>query len=153
MKTLKSLIVAIGFIPTLGFAQITIGEDGLYYQSKNQLYTGTYSEPIGSTGINNTYSIKEGLKDGESILYYENGNKKEVRSYLKGKMHGAWFTWNEKGVKTAEAYYTNDKKDRDWIVWDDNGVKRYEMFYKEGQKIGIWKMWDESGKLTMEKQY
>jgi antitoxin component YwqK of YwqJK toxin-antitoxin module len=126
-------------------AQVIIDEKGLYHNEDNELYTGTYIEfyPNGNKRIE--LSLNKGIIHGPVTLYFESGERNEIRSYSNGKMDGTWITWNQEGVKVAEANYRNGKKH-----WDDNGTLRFEMHYTNGEKTGLWKMFDESGKLVSE---
>jgi len=108
-------------------------------------FTGIYKEVDSSNRVTVENSIKDGLPDGNTFLYYPSGAKKELRTYNKGKKDGVWKTWNDTGVQTAEAGFKNGLKDGNWYVWDDNGVKRYEMFYIQGVKKGTWIIRDEKG--------
>ena len=45
--------------------------------------------------------LNEGEKDGISILYFDNQQKQEERSFKKNKMDGTWVTWNEQGIKVG----------------------------------------------------
>lgn len=140
-------------IPVNLSAQITEDENGIYYDDNKNLYNGTYIE-FHDNGVKKIeMNIKDGLKDGETILYSLDGKISEIRSYKQGKMDGTWTTFNEKDQKKAVANYQNDKKHGKWIIWDEKGVKRYEMEYSEGNRSGTWFMWDESGNLSSEKTY
>lgn len=153
MKKISLILVAlsIGLIPVL--AQITEGEDGIYYDKNKKPYTGVFTEYWPNGNLKMELPIKKGLKDGQANLYFENSGKNEIRSFKGGKMHGTWVTWNEKGTKIAEANYLNGKKHGKWLIWDDNGILRYDMTYKKGDKTGTWLMWDEEGKIIMEKSH
>ncbi len=108
----KSLIILSALLISIsGFSQIIEGEDGLYYNEKSQLYTGVYTEFYESGQKRIELNLVEGKKDGEVILYFENGSKKEIRKYKMNLMHGTWITWNEQTVKVAEANYNMGNKD------------------------------------------
>jgi antitoxin component YwqK of YwqJK toxin-antitoxin module len=127
-------------------------KNGEYYLGGGP-YTGTYKEYYSNSNISCELPIVKGKLDGVSIFYYEDGTKKESRSYSGGLKNGLWSGWDEKGNSTAEASYKNDMKDGNWYIWDEKGHKRYEMHYKEGAKTGTWNMWDENGVLIMTKNY
>ncbi len=135
------------------FSQITEGTDGRYFDQNNKPYSGIHKEFWKNDILKLEMPLKKGLKDGEVILYFENGTKNEIRAYKKGQMHGTWITWDEKGNKIAEANYIKGKKNGKWFVWDENGTLRFDMTYKKGEKTGKWMMWDEKGVLIMEKSH
>lgn len=153
MKRLIFLFTALVFIGFSGFAQILEDENGVFYADNSTPYNGTYKEYYLNGQTRLSIDIKEGIKDGEMYLYYEDGNINEVRSYKNNKMHGTWITYAPNNVKIAEATYNNGKKDGQWFIWDEKGTLRCEMFYKNGQKTGIWKMYDENGNLTDTKDF
>jgi antitoxin component YwqK of YwqJK toxin-antitoxin module len=126
--------------------------DGYYYKN-GMLYSGTYIENWSDDHVKMVQSIRNGLEDGITELYFMNGQLQEQRSYLEGQKHGLWITYNESGVKIAEANYRHDKKDGIWRIWDDKAVLRYEMYYTNGDKTGTWRQWDETGKLINERSY
>lgn len=148
-KLLLLFVVLIAFDVN---AQTLELKNGKYYQD-GKLFSGVYKESATSEKQISEMAIKKGLLEGESVYYYENGNKSELRSYKKGLKHGTWYTWDQQGNKTAEACYKKDLKEGKWYIWDEKGQKRYEMNYIKGEKEGTWYMWDEKGTLTMEKTY
>ena len=134
-------------------SQITIGDDGLYYDETGKLYTGIYVEKY-PTGTKKTeMSLVNGRKEGLTQIYYSNGVVNELRMYKNNLMHGTWVTWNEKGINTAEANYANDIKNGKWYIWDEQGIMRYDMTYFNGRKAGAWRMFDEHGILTATKEF
>ncbi len=128
-------------------AQEVIIKKGKYLDPKSgKPFFGVIKENNAENRLISETSIKDGLLDGNTTIYYNSGTKKEVRGYSKGKKEGIWKTWNEAGVQTAEAGFKNGLKDGNWFIWDDTGVKRYEMFYEKGEKKGLWIIRDENGK-------
>lgn len=134
----------------MSFAQVSMDEDGLYYNENDELYTGTYIEFHTNGNKKIEVSLAKGLPNGPVSIYFETGQINETRSYEKGKMHGTWITWNEEGVKVAQAQYKENLKHGDWYIWDDAGTQRFEMHYAMGKKIGTWKMYNEKGELVSE---
>ena len=124
-----------------------------YYYKNGMLYTGTYTEYWPKQTVKLVQNISNGLDDGITEVYFENGKLQEQRSYFEGQKHGIWYTYNEAGAKIAEANYRHNKKDGIWRIWDENGTIRYEMYYSNGEKTGTWRIWDENEKLTGERNY
>jgi antitoxin component YwqK of YwqJK toxin-antitoxin module len=133
-------------------AQLT-EKDGKYYDQNSNLYSGTYVEYYDSGSKKVEMTVVEGVKQGPSTLFFENGKVKEVRSYFNNKMDGTWLTYDTSGVKTGEANYKSGKKHGKWFIWDENGTKRYEMSYNDGAKDSTWTIWDETGKVVGKKKY
>ena len=55
------LIVLTIFISSMSFAQIIEGTDGLFYNDKNELYTGNYAEYYANGQVKGEMSIKQGM--------------------------------------------------------------------------------------------
>ncbi len=152
---MKKIFLSLGmfFLAITLFSQNLKVIDGKVY-SDNKLYTGdeiSYFE--NSTQIMEAKHYVNGLEDGKSTLYYENGQIKAERFWKEGEKVGVWVNWNEAGNKVAEAGYSFNKKDGDWNIWNDKGQKLFEMHYLDGQKIGTWRQWDDNGNLIMEKTF
>ncbi|GEL10567.1 Antitoxin component YwqK of the YwqJK toxin-antitoxin module [Flavobacterium glycines] len=115
------------------------------------------------------------LSEGEFIYYYENGNKKNITTYIKGRPAGKSYSWYENGNKKAEQEYITQQKDElksDLITiqyWqedniqtvingngyiDEKGEKIQEKGnIKNGLKEGIWKGNDFQYKLSFTEDY
>ena len=119
-----SLLLSIGT-----FAQQKINYDdleereGLFYeQGSKTAYTGqcvtTY--PSGKLGMGG--NIKNGLRDGEWLWFYENGNKKRYCVYKDGVKNGASIFFYKNGLKKSEIIFDNDRNIRQ-TSWDEKGNK------------------------------
>ncbi len=133
--------------------QIAEGEDGLFYDQNNDLYTGVYVKHFENNKVEIEMTLKKGQKHGYTNIYFKTGTLKEKRSYRNNLMHGKWETWNNELVKIAEANYKNGRKHGKWFVWDEKGTLRYDMTYKKGKKIGTWYIYNEKGDLVSSKDY
>lgn len=152
-KMLIALVIAVLAVTSNALAQQKVTEKTVYYDQDDNLYTGNYIEryPNGKKRIE--ISILNGLPNGKTILYFENGKINEVRMFKRGLKDGVWETFNIEEVKTAEAGYRNDKKEGKWLIWDEKGVLRFEMHYRDNERIGVWKTWDAQGNLIQSKDY
>lgn len=146
-------LIAFVCLVTYSQGQLTLKEDGLYYNQKGELYTGTHIEYYPSGNKRVEMAVVEGKKQGISTYYFDNKLKQEIRSFDNNQMDGLWETWNEKGVKLGIANYKKGLKHGKWIIYDEDGTLRYDMQYKDGKKIGVWKIYDEKGELKAEKKY
>jgi antitoxin component YwqK of YwqJK toxin-antitoxin module len=135
------------------FSQAFKHEDGLYYNENGKHFTGIIREYFSDSTIHYKIEIKNGKLDGTTIVFFDDGNIEENRSFKQGMMHGMWEKWNRQNIKIAEANYTGNLKDGKWYVWDDNGILRYDMTYSKGLKTGTWLMYDEKGKLKDRKVF
>lgn len=153
MKRIINILAIILVSTTLTWGQIIEGDDGIYYASNYEPYSGEYTEEYDNGSTRIEMNLNEGVKDGFVKLFFSNGNLNELRSYKNGLMHGKWETFNINNVKIAEANYKNNKKDGKWLIWDDNGTLRCEMYYNKDKKVGKWSRWDENGDLIESKEY
>ncbi len=138
---------------TISFGQIIQKEDGLYYNEDNTLYSGTYIE-FYTDGIKRIeLNLLKGKKEGPTILYNEEGNIIEERSFSDNEKDGTWKTYNSKGIQIAEANYTKGQKDGKWFIWNDQGKLLYDMTYEKGEKSGTWIIFKEDGTIQSSKKY
>lgn len=115
------------------------------------------------------------ISEGEFIYYYENGNKKNIITYVKGRPEGESYSWYENGNKKSEQEYVTQKKDelkydlktnQYWkkdntqTVIDGNGYidEKGEKIQekgnvKNGYKNGLWKGIDSRYKLSFIENY
>jgi hypothetical protein len=155
VKVMKTILLSITFflIVAQSHAQLLEKADGKYYDHKGVVYSGTYIEYFPSGSVQIEMNVLNGEKQGNTTLYFENGQKRELRSFKANKMDGTWITWNESGVRIAEATYRDGIKHGKWGIWDENGTHRYEMFYTNGEKSGLWTIWDQDGNVQDQKQF
>ena len=147
-KTIILLALFISIANVLA-AQDVILKKGRYISRENgKPYSGIYKEYDSGKNLISATSIKNGLLEDSTVIYYASGKLKEKRSYREGQKNGLWVTWDEGGSKTAEANFKNGRKDGFWFIWDEHGVKRYEMFYINGEKKGEWIIRDENGNIV-----
>lgn len=153
-KLIIILTFTFGFISAFGHAQnIHIGDDGLYYDSENNLYTGTYIDYYENGTLKSEHAIVNGQSDGITKLYFESGQLNELRTFKAGLKNGSWITYNESGVKTGEANFENNIKSGKWFIWDEQGTLRCDMTYKEGRKVGKWIIYNEQGEEDKVKDF
>lgn len=145
------------FALCFGFIAFVSGQiterDGIFFDKNDNPYSGVYIEYYASGGKKVETTISNGVKNGVTTLFFEDGVINEVRYYKNNQMDGTWLTFDHNGIKTAEARYDAGIKEGKWFIWDEKGTLRYEMLYSKGNKAGVWKIWDESGKLVAEKTY
>jgi hypothetical protein len=84
----------------------------------------------GKIALTGTTKDKDRIRlDGNSISYYENGNKKQISNYVDSHIDGKQFQWYENGVKQFEKDFTFDKINKESIekilqYWDQNQVQK-----------------------------
>jgi antitoxin component YwqK of YwqJK toxin-antitoxin module len=129
MKVRLFILIFVSLLPTYIFAQKIVKYDdleernGLFYeQGNNTPFTGKCitTFPSGKLGMGG--NIKDGLRDGEWIWFYENGNKKRYCVYKSGAKDGASIFYFKSGQKKSEIIFDNDKNIRQ-TSWDEKGNK------------------------------
>lgn len=84
----------------------------------------------GALQLEGTSTNKEGFsKEGEVTYYYENGKKKSITNYIKGRVNGKDAEWYDNGNKKLEGEYIEDEKKRTAQhkidqFWDINGLQK-----------------------------
>lgn len=100
------------------------------YKLNKNTYTIQEYYKSGALQMEGTSGNKEGYsKEGEITYYYENGKKKSVTNYIKGRVNGKDFEWYDNGNKKLEGEYIKDEKKRTAQhkinqFWDINGVQK-----------------------------
>ncbi len=97
--------------------------------------------------------FKDANMHGSMTEWYENGQKKVIWNYKDGKRHGSSTQWYENGQKLAEVNYKDDSVDGFNVTFHENGQKKAEFTYKDGKEEGLARKWNEDGKLTREATY
>lgn len=175
MKYLLSLSF---LLPILTFGQVKMDElitkRGLAYEMAGRVpYTGkAYSSyPTGDTQTVVTY--KEGVLDGEVIMWYSKDHKQLEGTIDKGQKGGIWKLYFESGKIKKQTTYSNNIENGEETFWFENGNTekkgtyvdgklngKYTWYYENGQKMqegfftagsqdSTWSEWYESGKQKM----
>jgi len=152
MKTIY-ILPAFLLIALITVAQTNYVKDGLTYSKDGKLMNGRCVQITDGDLTEKVYFYKDGLLNGEFLMYASNGNLLERGNYLNGEKHGKWTSWTEEGIKTGEINFEEGLKDGKWQIWDESGVLRYVMFYEVGEKVGTWQVYAENGDLLKEKEY
>ena len=95
---------------------------------------------------------KNGLQQGELLVYFENGTIAERSNYKDGKLEGKSVWYNEKGIAVKEFIFENDELHGLSKYYSNEGELLIEGVYRSGKKHGIWKYY-ENGKLKEEKDF
>ncbi|MBO6282063.1 MAG: ankyrin repeat domain-containing protein [Alphaproteobacteria bacterium] len=108
-------------------------------------------EQILENNVMHTVAYKNGVLDGEDVIYYENGKPQVVKSYKNGKLNGPVNYLDREGHPTKIENYVDDVKNGLEQVIVDNKT-REEYHYVNGKLDGVAKFSD--GKyLTEEIHY
>ena len=107
-------------------------------------YDGTKYSETNYNGETNNSKVKDGLM----TYWYENGQKKEERTYKDNNENGKWTEWYENGQKKSERNFVVGEnggyQSGLMTEWYENGQKRGEYNYKYGRRMSGTD-WNEDG--------
>ena len=88
-------------------------------------------------GLLKTYFIynKDGIPDGESVEYYEEGNIKSIIPFRNNIVEGLTITYYENGNIDEEVNYKNDKMNGEAKSYDENGKLNGRTIFKDNIKL------------------
>lgn len=78
---------------------------------------------------------KDGIPDGESVEYYEEGNIKSIIPFRNNIVEGLTITYYENGNIDEEVNYKNDKMNGEAKSYDENGKLNGRTIFKDDIKL------------------
>ncbi|OFX20620.1 MAG: hypothetical protein A2033_01210 [Bacteroidetes bacterium GWA2_31_9] len=112
-----------------------------YRKYKNETDTSEYyCEKYYISGkIEEKGYIKENVKDGQWISFFENGKIKKKENYDLGKLNGLSIEYYENGKLKCNQNFDFDNPIKKWIYLDSIGNVLEEGYYEQGGiKVGTW---------------
>ncbi|CAL2086613.1 tetratricopeptide repeat protein [Tenacibaculum sp. 190524A05c] len=171
------------------YSKGTLNGEYKYYNDKGALIQKKYFKENKLDGVYNAYfsvgeelpefyvPYKDGVKDGEFLEYYANGdvyykanysgdnvvgtakkfhfNKKlssEIE-YSGESMNGSYRSYHDNGQLQEDGQTLEGQYHGPWKIYYDNGVLQNEFTYDKGRVHGLYKYYDTDGKLYYEYQY
>ena len=139
-----SLFAILIATPVTGVAETMedlVKRDGRYYTVRgNELFTGVVSGP-------DRGSFKEGLRHGEWISFYENGQVKNRGRYLAGQKEGLWSGYYRSGQLFYRGAYKANQKDGSWVSYYEDDTLFYQGAYLLGKETGEWTAFNPDGSV------
>ena len=90
------------------------------------------------------YDVLNGMRHGEFIIYYENGNT-EIKGQLEYNRNvGKWQYFYQSGEIESEGYFVNNQPGGKWVWYSPSGKLKEEGNYKQGRRIGWWRNFDDN---------
>ncbi len=97
--------------------------NGVVYILEEDLpYTGIIMDY--SEGRKSTITYREGLLNGERVLYYKNGLVRSRESYRDGYKEGPTYLYYDNGQLMSEVNYIRGKKSGERLLYGKNGEIR-----------------------------
>ena len=113
--------------------------DKWFKENEDSPFSGIVFDMDKETGVKILeYSMTEGLKNGESTKWNKYGDLINTGFFKSGKQNGEWIFYYENGQKKDIKTYINDIENGLATEWLQNGNKRAEGNYKGGEKDGQW---------------
>ena len=125
----------------------TTNRNGVLYQN-DSIFSGTMVSFF--KGTNDTSEIanyKNGKEDGEWRKYYSNKTLKEKRQYTNGLKTGELLSWWENGNKRLHYFFEADEYSGTCREWNENGLLVKRMNYSKGHEEGPQQWWYDDGKI------
>ena len=98
-------------------------------------YTGVLEDHYKSdTTLKATMRYKDGLLEGERILYYKTGLIKSRENYVGGKKNGITYSYYNNGQIMLKSDYLDGKKNGELLFYDKSGKVKNRVTYKNGKK-------------------
>jgi antitoxin component YwqK of YwqJK toxin-antitoxin module len=96
------------------------------------------------------YHTLDDKKTGSEYVtgYYDNGQLKYRRHYVKGEQQDLWIEWSKNGQVNSRDHYAPGNKQGLWEEWHDNGRPIFCGHYVDGEKQGLWRSWHNNGQLN-----
>ncbi len=116
-------------------------------------YTGTLTILDDEARKVSQETFKQGLREGASLRWYNNGNKQMESNYVDGKRSGPTYEWYLDAKKRSEKEYSAGTAHGKEVAWYDDGAKHYERNFAGGKPVGIWTDWDRAGNIVRQVEY
>jgi len=100
--------------------------------NKNGLLDGESREYYEEGDIQSVSSFKNDVADGIFISYYQNGNIKDKQNYKNGNEEGEGLFYYENGQLEEKYFMKNGKLDGEAINYFEDGKIRHKAIYKDG---------------------
>lgn len=151
MRTL-TLTIALGFMTLMTFSQTNIIDleevDGLWTRKgESSPFNGDFVEKFDNGKTAATGTFKDGLLEGERIVYNEDGSRDLERNYQQGISNGIGKDYFDNGTLKQEGLFKDGKESGIWILYYESGEKRAMINFEDGKQQGSYKEYSKDGKL------
>ena len=135
MKKFFTVFILLLSLSIITFAQQTVDYDKLEKDWKTLLlngkpFTGNVQKLYDNGQVAIEGKVINGLREGEWKWYYPTGKLKRTSIYKKGKKNGKTVYYWPNGNKRMEIYFLEDKNIRQ-MSWDKNGKRKPNPQFKK----------------------
>ncbi|MBE0571018.1 MAG: TonB family protein [Ignavibacteriaceae bacterium] len=82
--------------------------------------------------IESIVHLRDKVRDGDAIFYWENGNPKEELTYVNGRVEGLVRRYNQEGILQEMFSIENGKREGPTSLFDSTGKYVDDIYYEEG---------------------
>ncbi|WP_372800300.1 toxin-antitoxin system YwqK family antitoxin [Lutibacter sp.] len=113
---------------------------------KNRIGKWVFYHKDGKTMLSEEFYVN-GLLEGVSKTYFENGKIAEILNYKQGKLQGNVKRYSDTGVLLDDLNYEDGKRQGIAKFYNIKGKLIYTGSYKNDEKVGKWKYFEDVKKL------
>ena len=110
-------------------------------------FTGLVVDPSGSGVERAEVTYRDGLRDGDELAWYPNGQLMHRRRYARGREDGEHLGWWQDGTRHFVYHFSNGLLEGEAREWFPNGTPFRVFHYAAGQEAGAQTMWYANGAL------
>jgi len=81
-------------------------------------------------------------REGPSIAWHGNEQRKAEGSYVAGKQNGPWLYWFPTGTPETQGSFAMGVKEGVWTTFQPNGERAAEGQFVDGKEHGPWTYWN-----------
>lgn len=129
-----------------------VTKNGLIYKiGEKKPFTGKVRGKAANKNIE--YEVKNGLKDGEFVLYFSNGNVEIKGNIVKGENEGQWNYYYPNRTLESEGNFKDDLVNGKWLWYYPNGNLKEKGKYVNGKREGEWLSYNDDGSLYIKRYF
>ena len=124
-----------------------------FIYNKNGLLDGESREYYEEGDIKSISHFKNHIPDGVFISYYPNGNMEEKYAYVNGQANGECFSYYENGKLEERYFLKNGEIDGEAFAYYPSGKLEVKDFFKDGKKEGESIFYHENGNIKQKSTF
>ena len=124
-----------------------------FIYNKNGLLDGESREYYEEGDIKTISHFKNHIPDGVFISYYPNGNMEEKYAYVNGQANGECFSYYENGKLEERYFLKNGEIDGEAFAYYPSGKLEVKDFFKDGKKEGESIFYHENGNIKQKSTF
>lgn len=123
------------------------------YTFKNGLRDGPFFENLASGQTSIAGAFLAGKKQGDWVFYFADGSIEKKQGFKQDSLHGAYLVYFPNGLIRTEGSYVNGEKDGKWIWGKADGSIEMKGSFNKNQQHSDWEYYFDSGELSYKANY